>query len=225
MSGNDLPLPATHAQSRDASWSWRQKLLMTSAILLVGGVLLVRFLAPLHPEAQAVDLLADLGAELPGRPLSQTETSLALEPPPEQRTGPQRLAEHVDSGDLILLHFWASWCPPCITELPELLSLANAMKGRKFRLLAVSYDDDWPAQDEVLRRTVGSSRPTNAIWLRDTEGQDGDPTKMLRTRLGTDQLPETYVIVGGKVLARFISSQPWTSPRMLRMFEVLTSPR
>jgi peroxiredoxin len=45
-------------------------------------------------------------------------------------------------GKTVLLDFWATWCPPCILEIPELNALYEAHQGNGFEILAISLDDD-----------------------------------------------------------------------------------
>ena len=79
--------------------------------------------------------------------------------------------------------------------------------------------------DAALVQTNGKAQPDAGVWLREVEGQSGDEGKMLRVRLGTLQLPETYVLVDGQALVRLIASQPWANPRLLGALERLAPPR
>ena len=45
------------------------------------------------------------------------------------------------SGKVVLLEFWATWCPPCRSTIPELISLQNKYKDKKIAILAVSVDE------------------------------------------------------------------------------------
>ena len=51
-------------------------------------------------------------------------------------------------GHPVLLNFWATWCPPCVDEVPSLEDLARRLDGTDMRMLAVSVDDDW----DTIRR-------------------------------------------------------------------------
>lgn len=48
-------------------------------------------------------------------------------------------------GHPVVLNFWASWCPPCLTELPALVSAWNAQRPAGLQVLAINGDDERPA--------------------------------------------------------------------------------
>jgi peroxiredoxin len=59
-------------------------------------------------------------------------------------------------GRTVLLDFWATWCPPCIAEIPELNALNAELAGREVTILALSVDEltlaelrDWVAEQEI----------------------------------------------------------------------------
>ena len=222
-------MQAADAQGKDAGVGRerRQLLLLAAAVLLIGGVLLVRFWMPYQTHSHAIDLLRELGAEVNPRALTQEELHFVLEshPVPGKPAQNKTLAGHLGTSGVTLLHFWASWCPPCIEELPELVKLATAFHGRDFHLVAVSHDDEWTDLDAALQRATGHGAPADGTWLRDPGGNTADPSTMLRTRLGTDKLPETYVIVDGQILGVFIAGQEWQAPKMVQLFDLLAPAR
>lgn len=55
---------------------------------------------------------------------------------------PWRLADH--RGDVVLLNFWATWCPPCREETPGLVHLANSFTSGGFSVVGISMDDGAP---------------------------------------------------------------------------------
>ena len=60
----------------------------------------------------------------------------------------RRLSEF--KGRPLIINVWASWCGPCMEELPEIGKLATALKGRRIQVVSVSHDDDWQAADDAL---------------------------------------------------------------------------
>ncbi len=113
-------------------------------------------------------------------------------------------------GKLILLNFWASWCKPCLEELPSLLKLAEGMKGREFVVLAVSVDKTW---DDVKKVVDPKTAPITV--LLDSESKTPHD-------YGTRKFPESYVITpDGKIIAKFIGSRNWESPTFANFFESL----
>jgi thiol-disulfide isomerase/thioredoxin len=113
-------------------------------------------------------------------------------------------------GEVVFLNFWATWCPPCREELPDMAALAKRMAGRGFRMVAVSQDESW-AELEAFFGPAGSP-PGLTIAL--------DPGGRLAHMYGTEKLPETYVIGRkGAVLARWVNAQPWSAPEMISWFE------
>lgn len=86
------------------------------------------------------------------------------------------------AGKRILLHFWASWCKPCLEELPALELLAKQMKNDpSFQIIAISADENWEAVKTVL-----PEEPSFTVLL--------DSNLQVANRYGTFGFPETYLI-------------------------------
>lgn len=204
----------------------RQRLLIIVAIVLVGGVLLARLWRATggdSGEGDTVAMLADAGAELQLRALDLSRVDVPLEaltPGGEVRVAP-RLAGALARHKVVLLNFWATWCPPCIDELRTLYDLARDTAPAGVGVVAVSYDEDWGVQDQVWREHLGTAEPKHITWLRDPAGQEGDVKSMMRLRFGTEKLPETYVLVDGEIVARFVGPQDWTKPAIRQALAAL----
>jgi thiol-disulfide isomerase/thioredoxin len=55
-------------------------------------------------------------------------------------------------GKIVLIDFWASWCPPCIAEIPHLGQLQKQYGGRGFQVVGVSMDDSVETTKETMRK-------------------------------------------------------------------------
>ena len=107
-------------------------------------------------------------------------------------------------GRLLVLNFWATWCPPCIEETPSLDQFQRAMAGSGVVVLGVSVDKDEKAYRAFLNRT-------NVSFLTAR-----DPENKINAEFGTFKYPETYVInEKGNVVRKFIGPVNWTDERML----------
>lgn len=98
-----------------------------------------------------------------------------------------------------LVHFWATWCPPCIEEAPALDRLAHDFSGyRSFAVLRVAVADSRSKVDSFL-----GAGAAGVLY---------DPQWDVAHRYGTDQLPETYLVVGGRIVEKFIGEVNWDDP-------------
>jgi cytochrome c biogenesis protein CcmG/thiol:disulfide interchange protein DsbE len=113
-------------------------------------------------------------------------------------------------GKLLLLNFWATWCPPCVEEVPGLNELARQLGPKGLVILGVSQDKDENAYKQFIARyQVGF------LTAR-------QPSEDIQLNYGTIQIPESYLInQDGKVVEKFISSQPWASPQMIQHVQSL----
>lgn len=108
-------------------------------------------------------------------------------------------------GKLLVLNFWASWCPPCIDELPSLNEFARQYASQGVVVLGVSID-----RNEKLYKNFLVSRHVTFDTARDPENNIG-------ASYGTFQIPETYLIDrSGKVREKVISNTDWMDPAFLQ---------
>jgi peroxiredoxin len=113
-------------------------------------------------------------------------------------------------GKVVILNFWASWCPPCIEETPALMQLQQRIASRNGVVLGVSIDEDEAAYQKFL-----AEKHINFPTYR-------DPTQKIANDYGTSMWPETYIIDRkGVILRKIIGPQDWNSPEMLRYFDAI----
>lgn len=93
------------------------------------------------------------------------------------------------SGKLRLINVWATWCPPCVKEFPDLTAIAHKFSGRKFELITISLDDE---DDKAKVETfLGKHRAVLSKRLRKTVKAEGRTTNNYRyTGANVDELAE-----------------------------------
>lgn len=115
-------------------------------------------------------------------------------------------------GKIVVLNFWASWCGPCVDELPSLKQFAQKYSGDDLVVLGVSLDEDPDAYDEFIKKYA-----INFPNMR-------NPSHSVSDRYGTFKLPETYIISrDGHLLNKIIGPTDWSSPQMLDYVDSLLS--
>ncbi len=108
-------------------------------------------------------------------------------------------------GRVLVLNFWASWCPPCIEETRSLERLHHALRGQPVSILAISQDQSRQAYRNFLR-----TEKVNFTTAR-------DPGARIPHRYGTVKIPETYIIApDGRVARKIVSAYDWSNPKMIR---------
>ena len=120
------------------------------------------------------------------------------------------LTDYADLSDLkgqwTVLNLWATWCPPCVNELPSLQKLADAYQGKGLRVLAVSIDSstDVAALQEQMQRHKLDKLSVARNW---------DDKAEVTTALWPEGLPVTYLIdPQGRVVASMMGDADWMSP-------------
>lgn len=111
-------------------------------------------------------------------------------------------------GKVVLVNFWATWCAPCIDELPSLMELQRRMP--QVTVVAISRDEDPDAYKRFLTKYH-----VELLTVR-------DPSLKVQDLYGTVQIPETYVIDReGRLRRKFVSAQNWTNPEIMEYLSKL----
>ena len=110
-----------------------------------------------------------------------------------------------EKGKLFIIHFWATWCPPCVEELPALSRFWEEYKSRPdVRLYTISVDKDWPTIDAFLKKNPNAASSAPLYH---------DPNAATAHRFGSTQYPETYIVnKSGRVLFRVQGPVSWSDP-------------
>jgi cytochrome c biogenesis protein CcmG/thiol:disulfide interchange protein DsbE len=111
-------------------------------------------------------------------------------------------------GKLLVLNFWATWCPPCVQETPSLSEFARQYASRGVVVLGISVDQNQQAYEAFLQRF----RP-HFLTAREFK---------IHEDYGTYMYPETYIIdTHGKVLRKYAEPINWMSRETLSYIDSL----
>ena len=161
-----------------------------AAVALAAGIL-VLFAMPSYRQGEA---------SIAGKPALDFPLTLAGKS--------ERLSDL--KGKVVVLNFWATWCPPCVDETPALNRLEKYIDSRGGMVLGVSIDEDGAAYEQFLR-DHSVVFPTYR-----------DATKKTASDYGTSIFPETYIIDRrGKIARKFVGEQQWDSAEMLAYFDAV----
>lgn len=119
-----------------------------------------------------------------------------------------RMADY--RGQLVLVTFWATWCPECIYEMPSLQRVWERLRGRGFVLLAVNVDEP----PEVVARFATMNGLRFPLLL--------DPEMAAYKRWPVLGVPASYVVAAdGLVRYEAVGARDWDAPEMRAVLERL----
>jgi cytochrome c biogenesis protein CcmG/thiol:disulfide interchange protein DsbE len=125
-----------------------------------------------------------------------------------QITGASHLSDL--RGKVVVLNFWASWCPPCLEETQSLNTLQQAITAKGGVVLGISVDEDKDAYEKFL--------VDNHVVFPTYR----DATKKTATDYGTSMFPETYLIDRkGRLARKIVGPQDWQSIEIMRSIDIL----
>ena len=120
-----------------------------------------------------------------------------------------RLSDY--KGQVVLLNIWATWCPPCVEEMPSMEKLHQTLKNEGFVLLAVSVDN---AGAKVVRPFMQSKKLSFPALL--------NPTASIQDLYHTTGVPESFIIdQQGIIVEKILGPRDWASPGAIQYFRRL----
>ncbi len=125
--------------------------------------------------------------------------------------------ENVNSSQLfadkvVVFNVWATWCPPCRKEMPDLIHLSRILPEEKFLVVGLATDSNEEDVQAYIREH-GISFPV----FRDRDG-----TTIAGPKLGVYKYPETFVLNrNGKVMEKVLGAFPWADPEMVKILNYI----
>jgi len=118
-------------------------------------------------------------------------------------------------GKVVMVHFWATWCPPCVEEMPMIEQLYRSLGSTDFKILTVSVDEGGAGAVAEFMQKNGLSLPALL-----------DPGRSVAGLYGTFKFPETYILDRrGVVKYKAIGPRNWTAPANMNAIRELIEAR
>jgi thiol-disulfide isomerase/thioredoxin len=115
-------------------------------------------------------------------------------------------------GKIVLLNFWATWCPPCKAEIPSIESLSRAMKDLPFEVFAVDLGE----VPLSVKAFLAENKMSYPVYL--------DPTNSLARTYASQGIPTTYILdKSGKFIASMVGSFEYTKPEFLSLIKEIAA--
>jgi len=129
---------------------------------------------------------------------------------PDLHDQPHSLSDY--RGKVVLINFWASWCPPCVQEMPDLVRLQQRLADRPFQVLALNVGEKKYRVRKFVK-LIGFDLPV----LLDTASE-------IFNAWHVETLPTTFLIAAdGRVRYRALGNPDWNDPDTIAVIEALLS--
>lgn len=114
-------------------------------------------------------------------------------------------------GNVVMVNFWATWCPPCKEEIPSLMKLEKAMAGKPFRMLAISIDEEGKPAVEKYFQSSGNLLPA----YLDSDGS-------VSRNYGITGVPETFILdKSGNIQKKIVGGMDWSAKDVISYLDEL----
>ena len=116
------------------------------------------------------------------------------------------------AGKVVVFNAWATWCPPCRKEMPDLVRLSKLLPADKFMVVGLSVDNNL----EDVKAFVSEQNVTFPMYW------DEGGSKIASPILRSFRFPETYILnAEGVIVEKVAGAFPWASPEIIAILKVI----
>jgi len=117
-------------------------------------------------------------------------------------------------GKVVILNFWATWCPPCRAEMPSMETLYQRFNSQGLEILAVDIGEN----ANTVRQFIQNNKYTFPVML--------DSNSRISRIYGIEAIPTSYILDReGKIAARVVGSISWDTPQVFAAFQAFLAGR
>jgi thiol-disulfide isomerase/thioredoxin len=187
-----------------------------SAAVIFSGLCAVLFMFPPHTAAQvseeAARLLGGVKIQVLNEGMTPRDFTLRLLDGGNADGGSVTLSSY--KGKVVILNFWATWCPPCRKEMPSMETFYQRYKDKGLEFLAVDLGE----RVDAVQKFIASNGYTFPVLL------DGD--RKAGGLYGVVAIPTTFIIDrGGRIIGKIVGSTQWDTPQFFAAFDALVNSR
>jgi thiol-disulfide isomerase/thioredoxin len=131
-------------------------------------------------------------------------------------------------GRVVFVNFWATWCPPCLEEMPTMVALGQALAAKhpgKFTMVAVSVDEGWEPVREYLHAPPFFGPERTGLTVALDPDQKVTQAFYCAARGGNCpdlKFPETYIVDReGRLVSFVVGPRDWSDPAAFAFLESL----
>lgn len=118
-------------------------------------------------------------------------------------------------GKVVLLNLWATWCPPCRSEMPSMQEIYERFPESDFTILAVAAPNTQRESLEKIRSHIEENSFSFPVLL--------DENMQVNRDYGTGSIPTSWIIdTEGMLVARLVGAKDWTEEEIVNAIEILT---
>ena len=188
-------------------------ILLVSVLLVLSAVVTVVFFddSPLARTGSGGGKLDRLMADMGVLQHQLTTDPLAVE---LVNTAGRYVRLYDFQGKIVLLNFWTTWCPTCITEMPSMEKLHRKLSGKNFAMVAVNIKE---SASQVINFFKKNQLTFTALL---------DKTGEVTSEFGVGAIPTTFILdKSGRIIGRITGPREWDSQESVALFEQLANSR
>ena len=183
-----------------------KKIILITAVVCAALIILPQS-AQAQVSADASRLLRAARIQVLNQPLVPQDFTLQL-----LAGGSAALSSY--KGKVVILNFWATWCPPCRDEMPSMETLYRRFKDQGLEILAVNLGEN----TATVRQFIQNNRHTFPVLL--------DSNNRISAIYGVEAIPTSYILDReGRIIARIVGAIYWDTPRVIAAFDALIKSR